>query len=130
QLAAHWREPSPVSTWPVLADDTRWQVRAAIDAVVADAYGLSREQYRHVLSAFKHKANPKAPELCMAAFDELKQLGLEAFTRKHDPYHDVPLNENLPQPVIELPPLPPDAKGELPGMEGTMTKKRARKKKS
>ena len=35
-------------------------------------------------------------------FDELKAIGLDAFTKKHDPYWDIPLNENLPQPVIEL----------------------------
>ena len=34
---------------------------------------------------------------------------LEAFTRKYDPYHDIPLNESLPQPVIELP-IPGEAK--------------------
>jgi hypothetical protein len=91
-------------TWPVLAgDDERWAVRAAIDAVVADAYGLSREQYAHVLSTFSHASYRKAPELCLARFDELKTLGLEKFTRKHDPYWDIPLNENLPQPVIDLP---------------------------
>jgi hypothetical protein len=84
-------------------DDGRWAVRAAIDAVVADAYGLSRDQYAHVLSTFSHKSYPKAPELCLARFDELKEIGLEAFTRKHDPYWDLPLNENLPEPVIELP---------------------------
>ena len=54
-------------TWPVLArDDERWRVRTAIDAVVADAYGLSRDQYAHVLSTFKHTNYPKAPELCLA----------------------------------------------------------------
>ncbi|MBI3920798.1 MAG: hypothetical protein HY318_05210 [Armatimonadetes bacterium] len=78
-------------------------MRAAIDAVVADAYGLSRDQYAHVLSTFSHRSYPKAPELCLARFDELKEIGLEAFTRKWDPYWDVPLNENLPEPVIELP---------------------------
>jgi hypothetical protein len=45
--------------------------------------------------------------LCLARFDELKQLGLHAFTRKYDPYWDIPLNESLPQPVIDLP-LPGD----------------------
>jgi len=104
QVGDAWREPKPPFTWPVLeTDDERWEVRAAIDAVVADAYGLSREQYEHVLSTFSHKSYPKAPALCLAKFDELKVLGLEAFTRKHDPYHDIPLNENLPQPVIDLP---------------------------
>ena len=107
QLGDIWREPSTSPfTWPVLeGDDARWAVRAAIDAVVADAYGLSREQYEHVLSTFSHKSYPKAPELCLAAFDELHAIGLDAFTRKHDPYWDIPLNENLPQPVIDLPQL-------------------------
>jgi hypothetical protein len=104
QLGKEWREPKPRHTWPVLeGDDTRWPVRAAIDAVVADAYGLNREQYAHVLSTFSHRSYPKAPDLCLAAFDELKALGLESFTQKHDPYWDIPLNESLPKPVIDLP---------------------------
>ncbi|MCA9241415.1 MAG: hypothetical protein KDA37_14500, partial [Planctomycetales bacterium] len=104
QLGDAWREPTPKHTWPVLdGDDARWAVRAAIDAVVADAYGLDRAQYAHVLSTFSHKSYPKAPDLCLAAFDELKTLGLEAFTKKHDPYWDIPLNESMPKPVIDLP---------------------------
>jgi len=104
QLGDAWREPTPKQTWPVLAgDDVRWPVRAAIDAVVADAYGLDRDQYRHVLSSFSHKSYPKAPELCLAAFDELKQIGLDAFCKKHDPYWDIPLVTTLPKPVIDLP---------------------------
>ncbi len=99
-----WREQSPSHTWPVLADDSaRWAVRAAIDAVVADAYGLDRAQYEHILSSFSHKSYPEAPTLCLAAFDELKQLGLEPFCKKHDPYWDIPLVETLPEPVIDLP---------------------------
>ncbi len=104
QVGDAWREPSPPFTWPVLeGDDARWAVRAAIDAVVADAYGLSRSEYAHVLSTFSHKSYPKAPALCLAAFDELKAIGLDAFTRRHDPYHDLPLNEDLPKPVIDIP---------------------------
>ena len=103
QLGTTWRENKPPFTWPVLAtSDERWEVRSAIDAVVADAYGLSREQYEHVLSTFSHKSYPKAPELCLAKFDELKQIGLDAFTKKHDPYWDIPLNEDLPQPDPEV----------------------------
>jgi len=49
----------------------------------------------------------KAPELCLAMFDELKSIGLDAFTKRHDPYWDVPLNEDLPQPVIDLPGFEP-----------------------
>ena len=37
------------------------RVRAAIDAIVADAYGLKRQQYAHVLSTFSHAWYPKAP---------------------------------------------------------------------
>jgi hypothetical protein len=104
QLGDAWREPKPLSTWPVLkGGDKRWAVRAVIDVVVADAYGLAREQYAHVLSSFSHRSYPKAPELCLARFDELKEIGLEAFTKKYDPYWDIPVNENLPQPVIDLP---------------------------
>lgn len=104
QLGNAWREPAPPFTWPVLAgDDARWAVRAAIDAVVAQAYGLDREQYAHVLSTFSHRSYPKAPELCLARFDELAEVGLDAFTRKWDPYWDVPLNESLPVAVIEIP---------------------------
>jgi hypothetical protein len=105
QLGDEWRESGKDRfSWPVLSgDDERWAVRAAIDAVVAEAYGLSREQYEHVLSTFSHSSFPAAPQLCLAAFAELKQIGLPAFTKKHDPYHDIPLNENLPQPVINLP---------------------------
>lgn len=110
-----WRESTPKHTWPVLeGDDARWALRAAIDAVVADAYGLDRAQYEHVLSTFSHRSYPKAPALCLAAFEELKALGLEAFTQKHDPYWDIPLNESLPKPVIDLPlagekvPAPPN----------------------
>lgn len=104
QLGDAWREPNPPFTWPVLqSDEERWEVRAAVDAVVADAYGLSREQYEHVLSSFSHKSYPKAPVLCLAKFDELKQIGLEEFTRKYDPYWDIPLVETLPKPAIDLP---------------------------
>jgi hypothetical protein len=112
QLGETWREAGKqVFTWPVLAtDDERWAMRAAIDAVVADAYGLSREQYAHVLSTFSHKSYPKAPQLCLAAFDELNAIGAGAFCKKHDPYWDIPLNENLPKPVIDLP---------MPSADGT-----------
>jgi hypothetical protein len=109
QVGEAWRELTPKHTWPVLAGDAaRWAVRAAIDAVVADAYGLSREQYAHVLGSFSHKSYPKAPALCLAAFDELKSIGLDAFVKKHDPYHDIPLNEALPKPVIEFGASPVD----------------------
>lgn len=104
QVGDVWFESKSKHSWPTLeTEDERWAVRSGIDAVVADAYGLSREQYTHVLSTFSHKSYPRAPEMCLSAFEELQEIGLEAFKRKHDPYWDVPLNESLPQPVIELP---------------------------
>ena len=36
-------------------------------------------------------------------YNELKSIGLDDFTKKHDAYWDIPLNENLPQPAIDLP---------------------------
>jgi hypothetical protein len=131
QLGGVWREEGKASfTWPVLiGDDERWAVRAAIDAVVADAYGLTREQYQHVLSTFSHASYRKAPALCLAAFDELKAIGLDAFSRKHDPYWDIPLNESLPKPVIDLP-IPSEAEvaeGVLPGIT-PVARRRPRRK--
>jgi len=110
-------------------EDERWEVRAAIDAVVADAYGLNREQYEHVLSTFSHSSYPKAPMLCLAKFDELKKRGLDAFTKKYDPYWDVPLNENLPKPVIELPMLETPAEGSEEELFDTGIVKRDKKRK-
>lgn len=105
QVGEAWREPCRVPfRWPVLKEaEDRHAVRASVDAIVAQNYALSREQYGHVLSSFSHKSHPTAPELCLAAFDELQDLGVDAFCRKHDPYWDIPLNEKLPQPAIELP---------------------------
>ncbi|HNS40183.1 MAG TPA: hypothetical protein PKJ56_08030, partial [Promineifilum sp.] len=91
-------EPRTVLDHTLTSDDARWEVRSAIDAVVAHAYGLTRDQYAHVLSTFSHASYKRAPELCLAKFDELNQTGLDAFTKKYDPYWDIPLNENLPQP--------------------------------
>ena len=76
---------------------------AAIDAVLTPANGLTRDQYAHVLSTFSRTSYKDAPRRCLTAFDELQSVGLEAFTKKHDPYRDIPLNENLPQRVIDLP---------------------------
>jgi hypothetical protein len=119
QLGAAWREPGKEPlTWPVLAtEEQRWEVRSAIDAVVADAYGLSREQYEHVLHSFDRASgsNPHR-DTCLAKFDELKGIGLEAFTKKYDPYWDIPLVETLPKPVIDLP-LPSEEPG---GCQTTM----------
>ena len=54
QLGDAWREPDKLPfTWPCSRlDEERWAVRAAIDAVVSYAYGLSRHQYAHVLTTF------------------------------------------------------------------------------
>lgn len=104
QLGDLWREPGRNAyDWPAVSgDESRWGLRAAIDAVVADAYGLTRAQYEHVLAGFSHKSYPAAPVRCLAAYDALKRDGLEAFVRANDPYWDVPQVETLPKPVIEL----------------------------
>jgi hypothetical protein len=30
-------------------------------------------------------------------------MGHDAFAKNHDPYYDIPLNDELPKPVIDLP---------------------------
>jgi len=104
QLGDAWREPKPKHTWPVLETEAeRWDVRAAIDAVVAQAYGLNRDQYEHVLRSFDRASGPNPyTGICLEKWDELHRIGLDAFTRKYDPYHDIPLVETLPKPVIDL----------------------------
>jgi hypothetical protein len=99
QLGDAWREPSrPAGDWPVLATAAeRWQLRAAADAVVAAACGLSREQYVHMLGTFRHRGEPAMPAWCLECFDELGRIGIDAFCRRHDPYGDLGRNPTLPE---------------------------------
>jgi hypothetical protein len=76
-----------------------------MDAAVASLFGLSREQYLHVLSTFNHKSYPDAPTRCLLKFDELSAIGKDSFTKKYDPYWDIAPNEALPSPVVEVPGL-------------------------
>ncbi len=57
-------DPHPVLPLAVAAkrDGRGWRP-TPIDAVVADAYGLSRDHYAHVLSTFSHASYKKAPLL-------------------------------------------------------------------
>lgn len=104
----------------------RLGIACEIDAVVADSYGMTRDEYQYVLSTFSHASQPDAPQLCIARFDELNDIGLEEFARKYDPYNDIPLNDNLPKPVIDLP-IPgqenvePNAEGHWEERSGQVT---------
>lgn len=104
QLGDEWRESHPRYEWPAVKDgSSRWGLLSCVDAVIARAYGLDRGQYKRLLNGFTHRSNPEFPGMCLLAFDQHVEIGHEAFARKHDPYWDVPLNENLPSPVIDLP---------------------------
>ncbi|MBS0638757.1 MAG: N-6 DNA methylase [Proteobacteria bacterium] len=46
-------------------------LRANVDAVIAQAYGLNRAAFAHLLSGFSHRSRPDAPAQCLAAFDAL-----------------------------------------------------------
>ena len=50
-------------------DPARWTLRAEVDALVAHSYGLTRDQYEHLLRSFSHRSYPQAPAMCLAAFD-------------------------------------------------------------
>jgi hypothetical protein len=104
QIGRVWRESTERFSWPALKiDNDRWEVRSLIDALIAGSFGLCRDEYEKILSTFGHKSYPRAPFLCLDAFDDLQEIGVEEFARKHDPYWDIPLVENLPQPGISLP---------------------------
>lgn len=103
QLRGEWRETSKTKRWPAIKEeDDRWAVRSAIDAAVAHAYGLSRDEYASVLLAFSHKSYVSAAQLCLAAFDEYAALGEQKFCKRHDPYSDIPLVETVAEPMIDL----------------------------
>jgi hypothetical protein len=104
QLGAAWREGTSRRCWPVIsAEADRWRLRAAMDAVIAHAYRLSRGQYARILASFSHKSFPAAPALCLGAFGELADQGLAQFCRDRDPYYDIALVTALARPVIDLP---------------------------
>ncbi|MEA5415983.1 Eco57I restriction-modification methylase domain-containing protein [Synechococcus sp. BA-132 BA5] len=103
QLGDAWREKDrPTLSLPVIdQEEARWSLRAAMDAVVADAYGLSRSDYEFLLATFNHRSYPLAPYACLEFYDELKCIGQAAFSRKYDPYWDVSLNQKPPEPLID-----------------------------
>ena len=100
-----WREQvgdvSKPCSWPAVPpEDLRRRLCGAIDAIIANAYGLDRADYEHILGSFSHRSFMRAPEFCLAAFDELAATGLDAFCRAHDPYIDVPPVTKSARPVI------------------------------
>jgi len=103
QVGEAWHEHGPPLAWPALSgDDERWALRAALDAVVAHAYGLHRRQYEHLLSCFSHRTYASAPERCLAAFDALRAAGEEAYCGSADPYSGISSCGDLPEPMIWL----------------------------
>ncbi|WP_428489729.1 Eco57I restriction-modification methylase domain-containing protein [Rhodopila sp.] len=74
-------------------------LRARIDAVVADGYGLDRDGYARVLGSFSYRSDPDAAAVCLAAFEAIRAEGVQAFCRHHDPYADVALVTAMAEPV-------------------------------
>jgi hypothetical protein len=62
----------------------RSELRAQIDAVLADSYGLGRDLYERVLGGFSHRSDPTAPSACLAQFDALGAGSADAFCRRFD----------------------------------------------
>ena len=52
--------------------EKRWQLQAEIDAIVAYVYGLTKEEYEHILETFTTGNNQKR-------LQTLKELSLESF---------------------------------------------------
>jgi hypothetical protein len=94
---ALWREQTDGR---VVQGDSQ-ALRAQIDATVAGAYGLGRQQYDHVLRSFSHRSHPDAASACLAAFDEMKAMDRTEFWRRHDPLAGVPLVTVRAQPLSE-----------------------------
>jgi len=56
------------------------ELRAAVDATIAHAYGLDRTGFAHLLSGFSHRSDVDAPARCLAAFEakSIRQSALVA----------------------------------------------------
>ncbi len=52
-------------------------------------------------------------------FDELRSRGFQGFLREHDPYWDVPLNDQPAGPVMQLSVTPVDSVAEQPVFQFT-----------
>jgi len=77
-------------------------LRAAVDATVAWAFGLSRVDYQHILTGFNHKADPSMPDRCLTAFDELLSGGARKFFKQNDPIARFPLVQDRSQPTMAV----------------------------
>ncbi len=77
----------------------RQDLRAQIDAVVADAYRLDGGDYAHILRSFSHRSFAGATSSYLAQFESIRLDGLEAFCDHHDPYCDVRIATTLPRPL-------------------------------
>jgi hypothetical protein len=78
RYTALWREQTGKRAIPNLdRPGARSAMRARIDAVVAEAYSLDRNGYRHVLDAFSHRSDPDAAARCLDAFDTLQAKGIK-----------------------------------------------------
>jgi hypothetical protein len=87
QLAGDPSEPPPAT------------LRAQVDAVVADAYGLSLADYQHVLASFSHRSHPEAASSCLAELTALRTEGLDPYSRRRDPFWHIPLVTTRALPV-------------------------------
>jgi hypothetical protein len=98
QMQDSWRELEAPWNWPAVGTPKeRQRVRAALDAVVASAYGLKPHQYEVVLSRLgPHSPLRQAAPLARRALVRLYDDGVEAFVQAEDPYTHIPLVQDLP----------------------------------
>jgi hypothetical protein len=117
-----WTEQLGNSTsLPAVIGGDRARLRAAVDAVVARDYGLSRDQFAAVLRGFSHATAPDAPELCLRMFDELAASDLDAWCRRYDPFADRPLCDDPPTSVAEFSASSSERGDRQPSMFGAET---------
>jgi hypothetical protein len=85
----------------MLAADEHRQTRAAVEAVVAFEFGLSRPEFRQLLSGFSDRSCADLKAGCLTSFEQLEADGLDAFVQSRDPYADVPVVTSLPEPAMD-----------------------------
>lgn len=75
-----------------------------IDVLMAFSMGIPRPMFDQILSHFtrQESRNPQRLE-CLEIFDKFHSEDVMEFASMYDPHWDIPLNEDLPKPVIDLP---------------------------
>ena len=90
-MGDQWHERGALGVWPAVSENMdRLSLLASIEAVVADGFGLTSKDLRHIVSRSDLGGTDTANTMVDDAYAELNRQGLAAFVRSRDPYSSSP----------------------------------------